>query len=190
MSPRLPRGGSGRALAAALTILGASLLWLGLIAPALDWFHERQENLAQQAMRLQRMRSLAASLPELRQRAAASPAQSGRVEAALGGASDAVAAANLQKMLDALARQNNLRIASTETLAAETSGAWRTISVRITLSAQWQPLVQLLRAVAAAPTAMVVDNLQLRGPSRGDPGEAVNAAFSVTAWRRGGKEAP
>ncbi len=190
MSLALPEGRLGRALAASITLAAALLLWFGLIAPVLDWFGERQESLAGQAMRLQRMQSLAASLPELRQRAATKPAQSGRAEAALGGASDAVAAANLQQMLDTLARQNNLRIASAETLAAETSGAWRAISVRVTLSAPWQPLIQLLRAVAAAPTAMAVDNLQLRGPSRGDPGEAVSVAFSVTAWRRSGSEAP
>jgi len=190
MSPHLPDGPRGRALAAAIALMGALLLWLGLIAPTLDWFAGRQEALAGQAMRLQRMQGLVASLPDLRRRAAASLAQSGRVEAILGGASDAVAAANLQQMIDVLARQNDLRIASAETLVAEPTGAWRAISVRVTLQSSWSQLVQLLSAIAVAPSAMVVDNLQLRAPSRGEAGEAINAAFSVTAWRRGGGDAP
>ena len=109
---------------------------------------------------------------------------------ALAGTSDALAAANLQQMLDDFARKNDLRIVSTETLAAEPAGAWRAISLRVTLTAAWPKLVQLLQAIAVTPTAMVVDNLQLRSPGRDDAEQAISAAFTVTAWRQDGQKAP
>ena len=70
MNAILTDGRRGRALAVAITLLGLLLLWLGVVAPALDWFDERQALLTQQSAILQRMQGLATSLPELRQTAA------------------------------------------------------------------------------------------------------------------------
>jgi general secretion pathway protein M len=189
MSAVLPEGLRGRALAAGITLAGLALLWASVAAPLWAWHADRQERLEQQAVLLQRMQGLAAALPALRRDAEAARTAPGRAEAALEGASDAVAAATLQQKLDELATASGLRIGSAETLPAEPAGGWQAITVRVTVTASWPPLVRLLRAVAAAPTAMTVDNLQFRPPPRNsrDADWPIEAAFSVTAWRaRGG----
>jgi general secretion pathway protein M len=96
-----------------------------------------------------------------------------------------VAAANLQQSLDDLAKAVGVRVASAETLPAEAAGTWQAIPVRVTLTASWPALVQLLKSIATAPTTMVVDNLQLRPPPPGsrDPERLIETAFSVTSWR-------
>jgi hypothetical protein len=184
MSGNLPEGVRGRALAVGLALAAAALIWFGVAAPVLDWDAEQQSQLQRQAALRDRMRGLAASIPALRRDAEATR-DDRSAEAALEGASDAVAAATLQQTLDDLAKTAGASIGSAETLPSEQAGAWQAITVRVTLTAPWTPLVRLLRSVAAAPTAMVVDNLQLRGPSRAsrDPDRPIDAAFSVTAWR-------
>jgi general secretion pathway protein M len=185
MTGGLPDGPRGRALAAGVTLAGVALLWPALAAPLLDWHAGRQETLQRQAMLMARMEDLAAALPALRREAAAARAAPGRAAAALEGGSDAVAAAALEQSLDELAAGTGLRIGSAETLPAEPAGAWQAITIRVTVTASWPPLVRLLEAIAAAPTAMVVDNLQLRPPPRSsrDPDWPIDAGFNVTAWR-------
>lgn len=185
MTGRLPKGRRGQALAGGITVAAAALLWSGLVAPLLDCYASQQETLQRQAMLLARMQALAASLPTLRRDAEAMRSAPGRAEAALEGRSDAIAAAKLQQTLDELAADAGLRIGSAETLPAETVGDWQAITVRVTVSAPWPALIRMLQAIAAAPTAMVVHNLQARPPPRNTapPDWPVEAGFSVTAWR-------
>jgi hypothetical protein len=180
----LPEGARGRVLAVGILLLGLVLLWFGMAAPLLAWHATRQDTLERQALVHDRMRALAEAVPALRKQAAEITDDQGS-DGALDGTSDAVAAAGLQQALDDLAKEAGLRIGSAETLPAEPAGAWQAITMRVTLTAPWAPLVQLLRAIAAAPTAMVVDHLQLRPPARNshDPDWPIEAGFSVTAWR-------
>lgn len=197
----LPDGRKGAALALGLTVLGLAVPWFGLVAPALDWYDARQEELIRQTTLSRHMRALADTLPRLREQAAALRDEPGQAQAALPGGSDAIAAAWLQQKLEDLAREGDLHFASTETLAAESAGTSRAVSVRVTLTASWPRLIELLRSIAASSTAMVVDNLQLRaleGDMRtsmnsrepDETGRMVNAAFSVTGWRHGGPDGP
>ncbi len=185
MTAALPEGRRGQALAVAITLAGLVLLWFGAGAPAVAWFDAREESLARQVQLAARMRMLAASVPGLRREAEAMKAETGHDGAALAGASDAVAGAGLQQALDDLGKAAGLRIGSAETLPAEAAGAWQAVSVRVTLTAPWPPLVRLLEAIATAPTTMVVDHLQLRAAPRDvrDPDRPVDAAFTVTGWR-------
>ena len=185
MSARLPEGPKGRALAIGVTLLGVGVLWFGVAAPILDWNATQRELLERQTVLLSRMQALAAEVPELRSESQSAAVGRGAGETALTGASDAVAAANLQQALDDLAKAVGVRIASAETLPAEAMGTWQAVTVRVTLSAPWQALVQLLKSIATAPTTMVVDNLQLRPPPPGarDPERPIETAFSVTSWR-------
>ena len=191
MSAALPEGRRGQALAVGMALAASGLLWLGLVAPALDWYADRQDRLERQAAVLRRMQALAAGVPALKLEAEAIRTAPGRAEAALEGAGDAVAAATLQQTLDRLAQDAGLRIGSAETLPAEAAGAWQAITVRVTVTGAWPALVGLLRGIAAAPTAMQVDDLQLRPPPRSsrDPDWPIDAVFSVTAWRARGGDA-
>lgn len=184
LSPALVEGPRGRALALAVTLAGVALLWFGLVTPVLDWHAGRTDMLERQSSMLERMRALAAAVPILRREAEA-VTEDDSTDSVLAGASDAVAAATLQQALDDLAKAAGVRIGSAETLPSEVAGTWQAITVRVTLTAPWTPLVHLLQAIAAAPTAMVVDDLQLRPPPRDsrDPDRPIEAAFTVTAWR-------
>ncbi len=188
----LPEGPRGRLLAVGLLIAALGLAWLGVAQPLLDWHADRLAELDRQSALLRRMQALAAALPSLRQAAEAARQGTDQASAALEGATDPVAAATLQQSRDELAGGAGVRIGSVETLPAEAVGAWQAITVRVTVTAPWPPLVGLLQAIAGAPVAMKVDALQLRPPPRNSRGAEwpIDAAFTVTAWRARTDEKP
>jgi general secretion pathway protein M len=181
----LPEGARGRLLAVAVLIAALDVLWLGVAQPLLDWHAGRAAQLDRESALLRRMQVLTAALPSLRQAAEAARQGPDQASAALEGATDAIAAATLQQSLDELAGGAGVRIGSVETLPAEAAGAWQAITVRVTVTAAWPPLIGLLQAIAGAPVAMQVDTLQLRPPPRNSRGAEwpIDAAFTVTAWR-------
>ncbi len=96
----LPEGLRGRLLAMGLTFCLLILLWIGCAQPLIDWHLERAQDLQRQQALLQRMGQLAATLPELQQQATreAPPRM-----ALLEGASDAIAGAALQSVVQEMA---------------------------------------------------------------------------------------
>ncbi len=186
LSPALATGVRGRVLALALALLVALLLWIGLVAPLLGWFDERQETLRRQQAIGRRMAALVQTLPDLQAASDAAGARAARRrEALLDGTSDAVAAATLQQLLDEMANRAGLRIGSVEVLPAEPAGLYRAIAVRLTVNAPWPPLVTLLQAIATANAPMLVDNLQLRSLPRSatDTESPIDVTFSVIGYR-------
>jgi general secretion pathway protein M len=110
----------------------------------------------------------------------------------LEGGSDAVASAALQTIVQARATASGASVTSIETLPAETHGAYRRIGLRLSLSAPWPVLIELLRAIAepgdgasAAVPNMVIDNLQFRAPpiQTRVADTPVTASFTVFAFR-------
>ncbi len=186
--PALSSGVRGRLLALALALLAALLLWIGIAAPLLGWFGERQETLRRQQAIGRRMAALVQTLPALQAAADAAGARgAGRREALLDGGSDAVAAAALQQQLDEMASRAGLRIVSVEVMPPEAAGAYRAIAVRLSVIAPWPALVTLLQAIATAEVPMLVDNLQLRTLPRNavDTDAPIDVTFSVIGYRGG-----
>jgi general secretion pathway protein M len=185
MNATLPTGPSGRLLA--LGLLGAVLLagWVGIAAPLAAWHAERAEAIDGRRMIAQRMEALAAVLPALQEAAAARSADSGAASSLLEGGTDAVAGAALQGLLRDMATRVGASLNSIETLAAAPAGAYRRIGLRLSLSAPWPVLVQLLQAVEQARPRMVVDELELHNSQmQADTGEVMlNAAFTAYAFR-------
>jgi hypothetical protein len=189
MAVVLPSGPKGQSLALGLTLLLAALVWLGAVAPALDWFADRQETLRRQRALAYRMSELVRTLPALR---AAVAAQGGQQPGALlAGGTDPLAAAALQQRLDELATASGVRIGSEEILPAQAEGDFRAIAVRVTLAAPWRSVVALLQAMAKADVPMMPDDMQLRGPPRNaaDASLPIDARFTVTAYRAAAAEA-
>jgi general secretion pathway protein M len=185
-SPASAAGVRGRMLALALALLVALLLWIGIAAPLLGWFAERQETLRRQQAVGRRMAALVQTLPALQAAADAAGARgAGRREALLEGASDPVAAATLQQLLDEMARTAGLRVGSVEVMPPEPAGPYRAIAVRLNVTAPWPALVALLQAIAAADVPMLVDNLQIRSMVRNssDSEWPIDVTFSVTGYR-------
>lgn len=183
LSPSLPGGRRGRALALALTLALAGLLWAGGGAPLARWYAARETAIADRAALAAHLQSLASALPSLRA-AAAVPSRS----VLLAGESDAISAAHLQEKVGAIAGGVGLVPASLETLPAAPLGALRRIGLRVTLAGPWPRLVALLGAIAQAEPRMLLDEMTLRGlPARGPSDDTtVAASFIVFAFRADG----
>ena len=179
-------GRRGQGLAVGLTLLVLAVVWLGAVAPLQAWYADRAETQMQRQALLQRMQALAASLPRLR--AAVSKATNGAASGSvlLEGNSDAVAAADLQEMVQRMAGAAGASLAAVETLPAERSGAWHKVALRINLNAPWPVLMALLRSVEQSPTRMFVDDLHFHSPSTAGPTPAdvpIQASFVLYGFR-------
>ena len=72
----------------------------------------------------------------------------------LPGASDAVAAADLQERVQQMAGAAGASVTAVETLPATVAGEWHRVLVRISLTAPWPVLMDLLRAIEQSPTGI------------------------------------
>ena len=188
MTPTLPTGGAGRALA--LGLLGATMLaaWGAGVAPLLAWHADRAEALAGRRDQARQMAALTEALPELRQAAAARVADSA-APSLLDGGTDAIAGAALQGLVQDMAGRVGATLFSVETLPGATTGNARRIGLRLSFAAPWPVLVRLLQAVEQARPRMVIDDLELhatpmrQGMGQGGEEMLLNAAFTVHAFR-------
>ncbi|OYV32253.1 MAG: hypothetical protein B7Z80_27485 [Rhodospirillales bacterium 20-64-7] len=131
-----------------------------------------------------RMASLAAEIPALRAAIAVQgPAAAGG--ALLPGGSDAIAGANLQTTLQALAAQAGTSLSSAALAPVQAQGALRRIGLQVSLSASWPAFIRFLAAIETADPRMVVDRLNLSdaGPLAADGAAPVQASFTVSAFR-------
>jgi general secretion pathway protein M len=183
----MPTGRSGKILAFMLALLVLAVAWAAVVHPLIVLRASRTEALADQEALASRMAHLVQTLPVLRRQAAVAMQNGPPADAMLQGATDAVAGAALQQLVQDMAKQAGVSLASTEALAAEQVHAYRLIGVRIAMTAPWPGLVQLLQTIEQAKPAMTVDDLQLHGPrlqiAQGDP--PLDASMTVLAFRAG-----
>lgn len=183
MNTTLPTGRPGQALA--LGLLGGALLlaWFAVAAPLLAWHVGRAEQLADRLLLARRLEAAAMTLPSL-QAAASTAAIGNTAPALLEGATDATTGAALQGLVQDMAARMGATLFSVETLATIPVGAYRRVGLRLSLTAPWPVLVELLQAVDQARPRMVVDDLELHNSQiRGGAEQLLlNAAFSVHAF--------
>lgn len=161
MMATLPEGPRGRLLALGLTLLLIVAAWLVVAEPLLAWHGQLTQDVANRGTVRQRMAAIAESLPELRRQMAtggAAPAATALLE----GTTDALAGAALQARVRELATLSEVSLTSVETLAAEASGSYRRIGVRISTTCSWPLLIRLLQELEQAGPAMLVDDVQLQ----------------------------
>jgi hypothetical protein len=201
LSVALPTGRRGQLLAAGLTLICLAALWLGVAAPLVAWYGERQDRLRERAVLAEHMANLAAMLPALRQALHADTARLPARDLLLQGTGDSVAGAALQGLVQELVDRAGATLSSAELLPGQAVGGFRRIGLRGSINAvQWPVLVRLLQSIAEARPRMLVDDLQLRAapamPQRQDPGEQrsgpppLDASFTVFAFRAGVSEVP
>jgi type II secretory pathway component PulM len=184
----LPTGRKGQALALALTVLVLMLIFWGAVLPLSDWYAAQAETLSQQEALATRMARIAATLPALRAQEAAAPAAAAPV-ALLQGETDAIAAANLQERLQALAAAAGTSLSSVEMLPVdrpsnEPAESDRAIRLRLMLNAPWATLIKFLDVIEAGPPLMLIDDLRLEGVRlvlRDSP--PLQASLTVTGFR-------
>jgi general secretion pathway protein M len=159
-------GRRGQALAVAIGVLGLLAVWFGLIDPARSWFDDRAVLLEQRQDLLAHMRDLAASLPALRTAAAGKRGEGNETATImLPGDSDAIAAADLQERVQKMAADAGASLTAVETLPpAPAAGRWHRITLRISLSASWPVLMEVIRSVEQSPTRILIDDVHFRSP--------------------------
>jgi general secretion pathway protein M len=185
MTSGLPTGTRGRLLALGLTFSVLASLWLAVANPLIGWYGERAEALELRRSLERRMADLAAGLPRLREQAAAAAGRGATSAQLLEGATDAIAAARLQELLQDMARQAGTNLNRVETVAAEPRGVYTRVGLRLAVAGPWPSLVRLLRSIDEATPRMLVDELQLRGTGNrpGSEHGQVEANFIVFAFR-------
>lgn len=186
----MPTGRRGKLLALGLTLAMLAIVWLAVAAPLIDWAHDRGDRLEQQIALQRRMDALARTVPDLQRVAAQSATSPGATPASgnlLDGATDAVAAASLQQLVQDMASRAGASLASAETLPAAQSGAYRRIGLHVALNAPYPVLIALMEAVEQASPRMLIDDLLLRAGASvtPTPNPVVQAGFTVFAFRAG-----
>ena len=180
---RLPEGRVGQAISALLLVLVLSVVWVAAGSPLLEWYNARAEAIAGRGRIERRMVQIAASLPALQRQA--EPATTTAVPV-LDGATDAIAGAQLQQRVQAMATEAGATLSTAEVLPAEPASAYRRISLRVAVNAPWPVLIALLTSVTAGQ-GLSVDDLQLHG-GRGfirDKAAPIEASWVVLAFRPG-----
>lgn len=180
MSGAFADGPRGRMLAWAVTLTLLMVLWAICVHPLVRWHIERAERLEQRLALLQHMSELAATLPELQRQSSEGTPVGNLIE----GASDALAGASLQGLVQRIAATAGAELDSMETLPPEQRGNYRRIGLRVATTAPWPVLVRLLQETAQGPPRMLVDELQLNAP----PFEVrtamspINATITIVAF--------
>jgi general secretion pathway protein M len=179
---RLPGGWKGRALAAGTGLFGIIVVWAMVVQPLMAFYQDRANTLERQKLLRDHMEAAADSLPAL---AAISDRPTRPAVALLTGASDAVAAASLQQIIQHIATNAGTSLTAVETLPAELKGQWHKIPLRITLSAPWPVLMQVLRGVELAPVQIVMDDVHFHSAALQAHSVTIpiQASFVVSGFR-------
>ena len=141
-------------------------VYLLLVSPILDLYSQREATLADRRMLAPRLSAAAAELPELRARLAELQAAATTRDIVIDGASNAIAAANLQSRIEELAKSAGVTISSTEGLAGENRGAYRRVGLRLAISGEYEAIIKLLAAIETAAPPLVLSNVQFHSVLR------------------------
>jgi len=163
----LPHGTRGKVLAVGLLLLLGLGLHVAVAAPLIALFDAREARLEEMRGLIRRLERGAAEAPALQSELATLRANGDIASLTFVAASDAVAAANLQSTLSALAETKGGRLASTEYLAAQTEGQFRRIGVRVAITGDLAMLTALLAGIEAARPPLFVDNLEIHSSASG-----------------------
>ncbi|MCW8306047.1 type II secretion system protein GspM [Acidiphilium sp. PA] len=187
MTRALPTGRNGRVLAVGFAALALAVLWLAIGSPLVGWYEARAAHLAERRLFAAHLAGLAAALPVLARDAHRLSASVPARRVLLEGATDAIAAANLQQTVQSMAGRAGAVISSTETLATQRRGRYRLIRLQVALTGRWPVLVHLLQAITTAQPTMLVDDLRVTGADIGVRGgdAPLSATITVIAFRPG-----
>ncbi len=161
MIAALPRW-VGRTAAVALLLGVLGVAHFHVIAPVLGAYQETDDEIAQTRELLGRYESLAHNREAYQGRLDELNAQQTGTGIYLSGATDAVAAAELQNRVKEAVSENGGRLRSIQNLPAKSDGDFLRIAVRVQFNANLASLHQMLYQLESAKPFIFVDNLDMR----------------------------
>jgi general secretion pathway protein M len=153
-------------VALALLLSALATAYLLILAPILDLYNERQAVIADREMLAPRLDAAASELPALRARLAELQTAAKTRKIMLDGASDSIASANLQSRIEELAAAAGVSIGSTEALAADNTGGYRRIGLRVAIGGEYEAFIRLLGTIETAAPPLILSNLQIHSSAR------------------------
>lgn len=159
----LPTGPRGRVLATALLLGALTAAYFCVAAPLLEVYAAHESLLEDRQVLASRLAAAAQRMPALRERVSVLRARASESRLGLDGASDAIAAADLQSRVEELATSIGAGIDSSEGLPPETRDAFRRIGIRLAITGPYETLVNFFAALETAPPPLVVDNVRITG---------------------------
>ncbi|APH55075.1 General secretion pathway protein M [Granulibacter bethesdensis] len=166
-SLQLPTGRTGQLCALGLALLAVGGTWLGIIAPLLGWYAARQYKIEDRTTLLAHMQGAVASLPALQQTRTLMQRGDAANTIFLQSPNDAANAAQIQETLRALSQQTGVSLLSVETLPSDTLGAYRKISLRLSVRGSWPAIIALIAGLGEASPQIIADEIQMHASVAG-----------------------
>jgi general secretion pathway protein M len=188
----MPDGRRGQAIAVGLLVLVLAVLWTSAASPLLSWHAERADQLVQRRLLLAHMQQIVSTLPALRREASRAGAHAPPPATLLKGATDAIAGATLQSVVQDMTASAGATPTSSENLPGEQQGEFRRIGLRVAVGGDWPQLIAFLRSVDASPLHLLVTDLELHAttPQQRSGSAPINATFVVQGFRSGTEARP
>ena len=183
----MPTGWQGRAVAMLILLLALGSVYAGIAAPLLGLYNGRASELEDRQRLSARLAAAAGRLPSLHRRIDELRSAKDESQGQLVGASDALAAANLQSDIEELAAAAGIAIASSEGLPLEMRVGFRRIGIRLAVRAPYETLLKFLAAIETTSPSLIVDNLHISGVLTQTAGTdlALDAGLEVYGFRIG-----
>jgi len=179
----LPEGVRGKVLAIAIVAIVIVAIDFIVVGPLFAFYEDNGQRLQDRLDVVQRYQTAADALPQLKAEARKwdENAQNGNL--LLTGASDAIAAANLQSTLKDMIEQGGAKLTTAQTLAAETEDNFRRVGVRVAFSADLALLTSVLLGIETARPVLTVNNLEVHTAGDAADGEVLEITMDVHGFR-------
>lgn len=159
----LPGGAVGRFLALAILLLPLALLARFALVPAWQAYAEQSERIASASGQLQDFQRLAGQLPALREQLATLREQQVLTPYLIDAANSALAAANVQQRLQALASAHGGRVLSTRVMRGSADGPFERVAVNARLQLSLEGLQAMLYELESGEPYLFVEDLSVMG---------------------------
>jgi hypothetical protein len=179
----LPEGRSGRFAALGILVVLLAAAYLAIISPVISFYASTADTLDQRREQVRKYRNAVNDLPRLREGAKRQSDAASAANMLLTGASDAVAAAELQSSLKDIVEGEGTTIMSAAILPVEAEGAFRRVGLRIAFSGDIEVLTTVLLQVEEARPMLFVGDFDVHQSSAGESdGENPMLAVSLDVF--------
>lgn len=178
----LPEGRSGRFAAVGLLVVLLAVAYLAIVSPVISFYADTAGTLEQRREQVRKYRNAVNDLPRLRDAAKRQSDAASAANMLLTGASDAVAAADLQSSLKDMVEGEGATIMSAAILPAEAEGAFRRVGLRIAFAGDIELLTTVLLQIEEARPMLFVGDFDIHQSASESEGDNPMLAVSLDVF--------